>query len=308
MGKVHYQVVTTYYKLMRKLRSAGVQPSPEQLRASADALALLNPMQMGTNLEMTEFKGVPTGKITFRKSTNKGIVLFIHGGGFAFGSVKTHRSSVAYLCRRTGMTGYIPEYRLTPENAYPIPLDDCMAAYKGIMERHPNRPIHLFGDSAGGSLAAGMIHRMAKEGTPMPMSLILMSPWLDLRPDSESIQINNIEDSLFDKDDLIHYSKMYLKGEDPNNSEISPVVGSVDYFPPTLIQVAKNELLYPDSVKLAEKLIAAGVWHRLDAEERLFHSWQLFPDYVPEARESLKKAANFIERDLVQAHANKQLA
>ncbi|MFT5957992.1 MAG: hypothetical protein ACI87V_001876, partial [Flavobacteriales bacterium] len=34
MGKVHYTLVTTYYKLMRKLRNVGVQPSSEQLRAS----------------------------------------------------------------------------------------------------------------------------------------------------------------------------------------------------------------------------------------------------------------------------------
>lgn len=292
---------------MRKLRSAGVQPTPGQLRASADALALLNPMQMGTNLEMTELNGVSTGKITYRHANKKGIFMFIHGGGFAFGSVKTHRSSVAYLSRRTGMTGFIPEYRLTPENSYPIPLDDCMSAYTGLIERHPDRPVHLLGDSAGGSLAAGMIHRMAKDGIQMPNSLILMSPWLDLRPNSESIQINNKEDSLFDKDDLIHYSEMYVKGQDPSNIEISPVLGEVDYFPPTLIQVAKNELLYPDSLKLAKKLEAAGVLYKLEAEEQLFHSWQLFPDYVPEARESLRKAERFIEHDLVQAHANKQL-
>jgi len=307
MGKVHYQLVTTYYKLMRKLRNVGVQPSSEQLRASADALALLNPMPMGTNLKMTALNGVPTGEISYRSAKHKGMFMFIHGGGFAFCSVKTHRSSVAYLCRITGMTGFIPEYRLTPEHAYPVPINDCIDAYKGLLERHPNRPIHLFGDSAGASLAAGMIHRMAAKGIQMPASLILMSPWLDLRPESESIKLNNLEDSLFDKDDLIHYSKMYLVGEDPSNIEVSPVLGDVSYFPPTLIQVAKNELLYPDSLKLAEKLKKAGVFYKLEEEEQLFHSWQLFPDYVPEARESLRKAERFIEVDLVQAHANKHL-
>lgn len=300
MGKVHYHLVTTYYKLMRKLRSAGVEPSPKQLRASADGLALLNPMQMGTNLSMTEFNGVPTGEVTYRNTTNKGIVLFIHGGGFAFGSVKTHRSSVAYLCRRTGMTGYIPEYRLAPEHKYPIPLDDCIAAYKGVLERHPDRPIHLFGDSAGGSLAAGMIHRMKREGIKMPDSLVLMSPWLDLRPDSESIVKNRDEDSLFDKDDLLHYAKFYLDEKDANEVDVSPLLGEVDYFPQTLIQVAENELLYFDSLRFAEKLKAAKVPFTLQVEEFLFHSWQLFPDYVPEARESLRKAEAFIEHGLVQ--------
>lgn len=298
MGKVHYTVVMTYYKLIRKLRSAVVTPSPQKIRLTADTFAGLYPMPMNTRLEMTQLGGRPCGVITHREPRSKGIFIFIHGGGFAFGSVKTHRVAIAHLCKLTGMMGIIPEYRLTPESSYPIPLDDCMNAYRAICERYPNRPIYLMGDSAGGNLAAAMIGRLHQTGGVMPEKLVLMSPWLDLHPNSQSLLKNRDEDSLFDKDDLLEYSALYYGEHDPELADISPYRADVSHFPPTLIQVAENELLYYDSVGFAEKLRAEGVETVLQVESFLFHSWQLFPDFVPEASASLKAAAAFLDGSL----------
>lgn len=191
--------------------------------------------------------------------------------------------------------GFIPEYRLTPEWPYPTPLEDCLAAYYDICERYPNRPIHLMGDSAGGNLAAAMVNRIAQKGGRMPEKLVLMSPWLDLHPESESLLKNRDEDSLFDKDDLLEYSALYYGKHDPASADVSPYRADVSQFPPTLIQVAENELLYYDSLGFAEKLATAGVERTIQVEPFLFHSWQLFPDFVPEAVKSLKAVADFID-------------
>lgn len=295
MGKVHYTVVMTYYKLIRKLRSAVVTPSPQKIRLTADTFAALYPMPMNTRLEMTQLGGRSCGVITHREPKSSGIFIFIHGGGFAFGSVKTHRVAIAHLCKLTGMTGIIPEYRLTPESPYPTPLEDCMAAYRGICERYPKRPIYLMGDSAGGNLAAAMIGRLQKEEGVMPQKLVLMSPWLDLHPQSQSLLKNRDEDSLFDKDDLLEYSALYYGDHDPGAADVSPYRADVSHFPPTLIQVAENELLYYDSVGFADKLEQAGVETVLQVEPLLFHSWQLFPDFVPEAATSLRAVAEFLD-------------
>ncbi|WP_306643863.1 alpha/beta hydrolase [Sanyastnella coralliicola] len=294
MGKVHYQVVMAYYWLIRKLRNAGVDPSPRHLRLAADRVGSVSPMPMGTKLERTQLEGVPTGKITYRTPNDEGVLMFIHGGGFAFGSVNTHRSAVAHLCKMTGFTGYIPEYRLTPEHPYPIPLEDCVAAYEGMIERHPGRKIILLGDSAGGNLATETVLEILRKGKKAPDKFILMSPWLDLSPESESAQKNRDEDSLFDKNDLIHYSRMYVGDLNPNSSAISPINADLKGFPETLIQVAENELLYFDSLRFSEALVKAKVDVEMQVEPHLFHSWQLFPDFVPEAKRSLEKAAEFI--------------
>lgn len=220
--------------------------------------------------------------------------MFLHGGGFAFGSVKTHRVSMSHLSKMTRMVGYVPEYRLTPEYAYPCALDDCERAYLDLCKTFPNKEIHLLGDSAGGNLAAALTYRLVRDGNRIPSSLTLMSPWLDLSSNSRSVMMNRDEDSLFDKNDLIHYSRFYIGDSDDTDPELSPLRADVKGFPRTLIQVAENELLYFDSLDFEEKLQQAGVPVSLSVEQELFHSWQLFPDFVPEAKTSLSQAAAFI--------------
>jgi acetyl esterase/lipase len=150
------------------------------------------------------------------------------------------------------------------------------------------------GDSAGGNLAAALVHRLKDKGRRLPASLILMSPWLDLAPDSASALKNRDQDSLFDKNDLIHYSRFYIGDSNYRDPDLSPLRADVGGFPPTLLQVAENELLYFDSLAMIEKLKDAGVEHEVIVEQNLFHSWQLFPDFIPEAKQSLQQAANFI--------------
>ena len=294
MGKVHYTVVMTYYRLLRKLRSAGVEPAPQTLRTTADRFGALLPMPFNTRLELDKLGGQPCGRVTYRLAQRSGVFIFIHGGGFAFGSVNTHKVAVAHFCKMTGMTGYIPEYRLSPEHPYPSPLDDCYAAYLDICKRHSDEPVYLLGDSAGGNLAAALVLRLKEKGKRLPDKLVLMSAWLDISAESESIVKNRDEDSLFDGEDLLHYGRNYTGSADPTHPELSPLRGDVSGFPPTLIQVAENELLFFDSKRFAEKLEAAGVPMALSAWPELFHSWQLFPDFVPEAKLALQEAAEFL--------------
>ncbi len=294
MGKVQYTVVTTYYKLIRKLRSAGIEPSPQALRTAADTFATLYPMPMNTRLEMIQLGGRPCGLVSHRIPKTNDVFVFIHGGGFAFGSVRTHRVAIAHLCKMTGMRGYIPEYRLTPEHPYPAALNDIESAWNDLLKTFPSHAIHLMGDSAGGNLAAALVHRLKDKGRRLPASLILMSPWLDLAPDSASALKNRDQDSLFDKNDLIHYSRFYIGDSNYRDPDLSPLRADVGGFPPTLLQVAENELLYFDSLAMIEKLKDAGVEHEVIVEQNLFHSWQLFPDFIPEAKQSLQQAANFI--------------
>ena len=294
MGKVHYTVVMTYYRLLRKLRSAGVEPAPQTLRTTADRFGALLPMPFNTRLEPEKLGGQPCGRVTYRLAQRSGVFIFIHGGGFAFGSVNTHKVAVAHFCKMTGMTGYIPEYRLSPEHTYPVPLDDCYAAYIDICKRHSDEPVYLLGDSAGGNLAAALVLRLKAKGKRLPDKLVLMSAWLDISAESESIVNNRDEDSLFDGEDLLHYGRNYAGEADPLLPELSPLRGDVSGFPPTLIQVAANELLFFDSKRMAEKLQAAERPVVLSAWPELFHSWQLFPDFVPEAKKALHEAAEFL--------------
>ncbi|MGB1032041.1 MAG: alpha/beta hydrolase [Flavobacteriales bacterium] len=293
MSNWQHQMAMTYYRMMKGIRSK-VELDPTQIRTYMDIVATLALPSIGFDVFNENIGGVKMETVK-HKSVEKGKVLFfIHGGAFAFGSAKTHRPAACFLSKRVHSTVYLPQYRTTPEYNYPIPLEDCIKAWKGVVEKHPDEEIYLIGDSAGGNLSAALTMFCRDNGLKLPNKLVLLSPWLDLNEDSASCQINAHEESIFDKEDLMVYSSHYLAGRSPKDPLISPLRGEVKSFPKTMIQVAKNELLYHDSINFEQKLRDAEVETVLDEEDALFHSWQLVPDYLPAAKKSLEKVAQFL--------------
>ena len=293
MNSVGYQMVMTYYRMMREIR-ARVEIGPKQVRFYMDKLSILSLPPINCSVRSYDFGGVKVEGVKHRDAEDDLILFFIHGGAFAFGSARTHRAAAAFLSKHTKARVYLPEYRTTPEYHYPCPLEDCIKSYSAIVEKYPNKKIIAVGDSAGGNLCAALTVYCRDNQLPLPYKLVLMSPWLDLTPESASIQKNNDSESIFDTKDLMDYAEYYLAGKSAKDPLVSPYYANVQDFPPTFIQVASNELLYADSLGFAEKLQAEGVACELDVEENLFHSWQLLSDYLPAARRSLENVSKFI--------------
>ena len=227
--------------------------------------------------------------------TSDRILLHIHGGAFAFGSIKTHLGLLNYLFKNSSFDLFSPEYSLTPDARYPIALNQVMDVYLFLRKEFPNKKIFVSGDSAGGNLAAALVLRLIKENKTLPQGIILLSPWMDLREESISRKINNDKDSGFDADDLDEYAALYANEQQRSLPEVSPIVSSdLSDFPPTLIQVATNELLYTDSQIFANNLQKSKVRTTFIMEDNLFHSWQLFPDYFSPAKKSLDQVIEFV--------------
>jgi len=89
-------------------------------------------------------KDTPTGPV----------VLWLHGGGYVFGSAATHARAAASLATRAGATVFVPDYRLAPEHPWPAPLQDAATVLKAL-----NAPVAVVGDSAGGHLALALARR-----------------------------------------------------------------------------------------------------------------------------------------------------
>ncbi|NNE56105.1 MAG: alpha/beta hydrolase, partial [Flavobacteriales bacterium] len=212
----------------------------------------------------------------------------------AFGSARTHRNFVSHLCQATRAHAYVPNYSLTPETRYPVALEECHAAYQEVRKRHPEASIIFTGDSAGGNLCSALTIKLHRESSQLPDALMLMSPWLDLRHNSRSAEQNFNRDSVFERQDLINYSDLYC--EDKEDPLVSPLLAEdLSFFPPTLLQAARNELLFPDSKDFAEKLDEAGVDVYFETENNLFHSWQIFPEHIDSARTSIESMGLFAQ-------------
>jgi monoterpene epsilon-lactone hydrolase len=60
------------------------------------------------------------------------VLLFLHGGGFELGSVRSDGELAARLGRADGMRVLFPEYRLAPEHPFPAAIDDVLAAWRWL--------------------------------------------------------------------------------------------------------------------------------------------------------------------------------
>lgn len=119
------------------------------------------------------------------QQTDAGL-LWIHGGGYLVGSARANDSSCGNVCRSLGMIVVSVDYRLAPEHPFPIPADDCLAAWQwlqqcaGTLGLDPSR-LAVGGASAGAGLAAGLVQRIHDAGGPQPIAQWLLAPMLDDR-------------------------------------------------------------------------------------------------------------------------------
>jgi len=224
----------------------------------------------------------------------RGIVLYLHGGGYILGSPKTHRGLTGQLAKASNTMVIVPDYRLAPENPFPAALDDVENLYRALLdEGHPPTAISVAGDSAGGGLALALAIRLRDKGIPMPASLTMLSPWTDLSND----QLYSPEkEPLLTKSWIDKAASLYCGPESRSNPLVSPVYGDLSGLPPMLIQVGSEEILLNDSVRLAEVAKAAGCDVRLDIYNSLWHVFQVHAGQLDRATDALKEVAEFIQR------------
>ncbi|KAI1429766.1 hypothetical protein F5Y12DRAFT_336157 [Xylaria sp. FL1777] len=110
----------------------------------------------------------------------KRIMLYVHGGGYFFGSVDEHRYQMQRHARKLKARVFAPRYRLAPQFPFPCGLQDCLAAYLYLLKTYDPSTIILAGDSAGGGMVLSTLVTLRDRGLPLPAGAILISPWVDL--------------------------------------------------------------------------------------------------------------------------------
>ncbi len=97
------------------------------------------------------------------------MVLYLHGGGYVIGSIKTHRDLMGRISRSAKARVLGLDYRLAPENPFPAAVDDSVSAYRWLINQgiKPSK-VAVAGDSAGGGLAVATLVAIREAGLPMP--------------------------------------------------------------------------------------------------------------------------------------------
>lgn len=107
-------------------------------------------------------------------------ILYLHGGGFCFHLPKAYATLGRRLAALTGARVLLPDYRLAPEHPYPAAVDDCLAAYRWLVEEEGGdaRSVAVAG-SAGAYLVLATLVRAREAGLPPPACAVRTEMLLD---------------------------------------------------------------------------------------------------------------------------------
>jgi acetyl esterase/lipase len=227
------------------------------------------------------------------------VLMYLHGGGYCSGSIRSHRGMVAETGRAAGVRTLAVGYRLAPEDPFPAALDDAAAAYGFLLTQGiAPRRIAIGGDSAGGGLTLALMTRLRDSGKPLPGCAWLVSPWTDLRMTGPSIATKDAVDPLIHGAYLQELANAYLAGGDAANPLVSPLNADLAGLPPMLVQVGSAETLLDDAVRIVGRAGAADVAATLEIWPDMIHAWHLWAPQLLDGRRAIASAGAFIRARL----------
>jgi monoterpene epsilon-lactone hydrolase len=224
------------------------------------------------------------------------IVLYLHGGGYLFGSPKTHRQVLIAMAKAFQAPAYGLDYRLAPEHPFPAAVEDAAKAYQWLLTRHPEADIVLAGDSAGAGLAIATAVGVRDAGFALPKAIVAFSPYSDLAVTGESVEANAKSCAMFTPRGVREAAAIYLAGADARDPRASPLYADLAGLPPMLLFASRHEILRDDTLRLAERASAAGVKVELIVRDRLPHVWPVFVTLLPEARDAFATVTAFARK------------
>lgn len=208
---------------------------------------------------------------------------FLHGGGWvAFGG-RLAVLPAAVAAAHYGGVVYAPDYRMPPDHPFPTALNDCLRAYQDVLLRFNPESMLVSGESAGGNLAAALMHRARDIGLPQPGALYLNTPVLDLTNASDSLATNRGLDVVLGEG-AGKMAELYRNGADPCSPYLSPLLGDLGRgFPKTYLRSGTRDLLLSESVRMHAALRKAGVESDLYVGEAMPHGgFAIFGTETPE--------------------------
>jgi monoterpene epsilon-lactone hydrolase len=233
----------------------------------------------------------------------RGVLLYLHGGGYVAGSPVSHRPITAALARLSRQRVFALRYRLAPAHRFPAALDDAMAAYRWLLDRRASpEGLTLAGDSAGGGLVLAALVRARDEGLPRSAAAACFSPWTDLAATGASLQRGNGRAPALRPEIVAAFARLYLGDASPTHPYASPIFADLGGLPPVLLQAGSTEDLLDDTLRVHAKIQAAAGSSTLQVYDGMFHVWHMLDGLVPESRRALDQAATFLTTHIASTH------
>lgn len=252
-------------------------------------------------LSFSQFKGY---WLTPKKCLKR-VILFFHGGGFVFGSFKSHGGLAAEIGRVTASHVLHIDYRRAPDFLHPAPIEDALTAYQWLIAQgYKGHEIILAGDSAGGGLVISTLLALTlkKQQISLPALGVCICPWVDFTLSGASYNYNQNLDPTCQREVAQQVRNLYLGEVSYAEARaLSPVYEDLSGLPPLLVQVSNREIFYSDANALVTAAEKCGVRVKFDVWENMYHVWHLHYLELESAQLALAEIKGFIDSVLQES-------
>ncbi|MEU5690701.1 alpha/beta hydrolase [Actinosynnema sp. NPDC020468] len=195
------------------------------------------------------------------------VLLYLHGGGWVFGGVRSHDRLVRELAVGTGAAVVFPDYSRSPEARYPVALEEVHAVARWVVaagEAHglDASRVAVAGDSAGGNLAAALTLLAKRRGDVVFRAQVLFYPVTDASFDTPSYREFG-EGYFLRRDSMEWLWDQYLPDHrhraESTASPLRAALAELEGLPPALVVTAEADVLRDEGEAYADRLRAAGV-------------------------------------------------
>ena len=232
------------------------------------------------------------------------LILYIHGGGWTFGSIDTHDGTMRNLAKAAQLPVLGIDYRLAPEHPFPAPLDDVLTAIAFIEAGGLGSPISaqdmiIAGDSAGANLALAALLARRDRSLPQLASGALF--YGCYAPDFTTVSHAEFGGGayLLSSVNMRWYWTNFLGQEGADTTSLAaPVRCDLSGLPPLYLSAAGLDPLRDDTLQLAEKLAASGIFFRCDHVPGVVHGCLRMTRELDAARAMIEAGADFIVSQL----------
>jgi len=237
----------------------------------------------------------PRGKV-------RGIVLFLHGGGFVHCDLVSHHGICCRLAAASGAMVLSLDYRLAPEHRFPAALDDAKAALEWIFATvSTDVPVAVAGDSAGGNLSAALTQWVRARGSRPLSAQLLYYPALSgpFVPPSRQAYADGYMLSV----ELLYWycGQTLASPEQLFDPAFSPLLAD-DFktLPPAMIVTAGFDPLRGEGELYARRLNEAGVPVVLKNFPRMIHGFLNGYALFRDGRRALREGGLFLREAFAQ--------
>lgn len=273
------------------------EPTPVHWREGFEALCAKFPLPEDIEVEEVDADGVPCLWVSAPGVSEDRVLIHYHSGGYVMGSARGYREFAFRLSRAADARVLVPDYRLAPENPFPVPLEDGINAYRWLAREQGANRIAACGDSAGGGLNLAMLVSIRDAGEELPAVAACISPLTDLAAEGESYANFPDRDPVISEELAVGMGIVYMgEGRVPAETPLaSPLYADLHELPPLIVCAGDHESLFDDSTRLVDKVRAAGGEVEFVVGEELLHIYPLFSCILPEGQQAIERIGAFIK-------------